>query len=76
MKGNRMKLVEAIKVISRHSPCPHDNYDTRIGDGKTWATCEDCGETFQTANLQRHQQSAKEFEEAMDCLNDIVKATA
>ncbi|MBT1077067.1 hypothetical protein [Geobacter grbiciae] len=71
-----MKLIEAIKVISHHCPCPHDNYDTRFGDGQTWAICEDCGETFQTANLQRHQKLAKDFEEAMDCLNAIVKVTA
>ena len=71
-----MKLQAAINVISRHAPCPHDNYDTRIGDGKTWATCEDCGETFQTANLQRHQKTAKEFEEAMNCLRAIADATA
>ncbi len=68
-----MKLSEAVKVFNRFAPCPHDNYSTNLGDGKTWAVCEDCGETFQSANLARYQQSYKEFEEAIDCLNAVLK---
>ena len=71
-----MNLQTAINVISRHAPCPHKNYDTQFGDGKTWATCEDCGKTFKTENLSRHQKSAKEFEEAVECLRAIADAMA
>lgn len=71
-----MKIRAAIKVLRRYAPCQHENYDTSLGDGKTWAKCEDCGETFQTANLQRYQLSAKQFEEAMDCFIAIAKIVA
>lgn len=69
-----MNLQEAIKVFHKMWPCAHENYNTHLGDGTTWAHCEDCGETFKTENLQRYQRSSKEFEEAMKCLNLITKA--
>lgn len=74
-KGEVMKLAEAIKIVSKYMPCPHDNYDARLGDGTTWAECEDCGETFRMENLQIRRKAAEDFENAIDCLIAISKLT-
>jgi len=69
-----MELSDAIKTLSRYTPCPHENYNTKPGDGATWGKCNDCGETFLLENLPRRRQVAEDFEAAMCCLCAIAKA--
>jgi hypothetical protein len=68
-----MELADAIKTLSRYTPCPHENYNTKPGDGATWGKCNDCGETFFMENLPRRRQVAEDFEAAMCCLCAIAK---
>ena len=63
---------EALKIIGRQAPCPHDNTDTSIGDGSTWARCYDCGVTFEQANAQRAIDAATEFERAIEKLRHLI----
>ena len=63
---------EALKIICRQAPCPHDNTDTSIGDGSTWARCYDCGVTFEQANAQRAIDAATEFEQAIEKLQHLI----
>jgi RecJ-like exonuclease len=56
-------------------PCPHNNADTWLGDGKIWAKCEDCGGTFQQANWDSIRAYAKEHEEAQELCDDLHDAT-
>lgn len=57
--------------LNRTRPCPHENADTRLGNGEIWAKCEDCGETFQQANWDAHRQRAKEQDEAIELADDL-----
>ena len=63
---------EALKIIGRYAPCPHYNTDTSIGDGSTWARCDDCGVTFEQANAQRAIDAATEFEQAIAKLRHLI----
>ena len=63
-----MKIEKALQVIARHLPCSHVTLDTTLGDGKTWARCEDCGATVSQANLPNARKRAAEFEKALDVL--------
>lgn len=68
-----MNKVKALSVVSRQHPCPHDNADTRLGNGKVWAKCDDCGVTFQQDQWPHARASAKEFGEALDVLTNLVE---
>jgi ribosomal protein L37AE/L43A len=57
--------------LNRTRPCPHENADTRLGNGEIWAKCEDCGDTFQQANWDAARQRAKEHDEAVELADDL-----
>jgi hypothetical protein len=63
-----MTKEEAISFVGRYSPCPHDNAETRLGDGKTWARCEDCGHEFRQANWAKSRAAAEKFAQAIEAL--------
>ncbi len=69
-----MNFAKAIKVVSRHPPCGHENHDARLGDGRTWAKCEDCGATFDRALLERRRESVREFGDAIAFLRAAAQA--
>lgn len=66
-----MKVSDALKVVWRQAPCPHDNADTRLGNRKVWAKCEDCGRTFQQDQWGSARKAAEEFEAAMEALTKL-----
>ena len=63
---------EALGIIGRYAPCPHYNTDTSLGDGSTWARCDDCGETFKQSDAQRAIDAATEFEQAIAKLQHLI----
>lgn len=63
-----MDLEQALRIISRHRACPHDNHDTRLGDGRTWAKCDDCGMTFARSLLPHRRAAIREFDEAIESI--------
>jgi hypothetical protein len=63
-----MNTEKAFNVIQRNAPCPHDDIDTNLGNGKIWAKCHDCGATFPQDTLMRSRESAREFEDAVEHL--------
>jgi hypothetical protein len=71
-----MNTEEAFKAIQRQAPCPHDNIDISLGDGKTWAKCHDCWATFSQDGLSRARDSARCFEEAVEHLRSLVSCAA
>ncbi len=68
-----MKMKDALKIISRQAPCPHENADTRLGNGQIWAKCEDCGLTFDRAQWPDARQAAKEFDDAIQAIAEQLK---
>lgn len=64
-----MNKEEARRFIGRYRPCEHENADTRLGDGKTWAKCEDCGATFEQARAKDAREAASQFDRALDELD-------
>jgi hypothetical protein len=67
-----MDAEKALQIVSRQAPCPHETLDTRMGDGTTWARCEDCGVTIAREDLPAIRKRAIEFEEAVDTLRAAV----
>ena len=67
-----MTVEEALEFVSRFAPCPHDAVDTNLGDGTTWAKCEDCGDVMLAENLQYHRDTAAMFDEAINLLSDAL----
>lgn len=63
-----MTREDARIVLGRYRPCEHENADTSLGDGKTWAKCENCGATFQQSNWQKARDAAVEFDRALETL--------
>ena len=63
-----MDTKKALQIVSRQMPCSHETLDTRLGDGTTWARCEDCGATIAREDLPAIRKRAREFEEAIDAL--------
>ena len=68
-----MNVKQAIQFVSMFEPCPHIAVDLRVGDGKTWAKCEDCGVTFPQKNLAKHREEWVKFQEAIDVISKNVK---
>ena len=60
-----MNIDEALVIIQRQSPCPHESLDTSLGDGKTWARCEDCGATIEQSRIPSAQKAARQFDDAL-----------
>ena len=71
-----MTKEEAKRFISRYRPCEHENADTRLGNGKIWARCEDCGATFQQENWQNARDAAAEFDIALEVLTKPVERSS
>ncbi|RTL07729.1 hypothetical protein EKK58_00885 [Candidatus Dependentiae bacterium] len=62
---------QAIRIVSRQTPCAHENADTRLGNGQIWAKCDDCGATFEQAHWDDARQAAKQFQIAIDVLSGV-----
>jgi hypothetical protein len=71
-----MDLREALLEVGKYAPCPHDCVDTNLGDGKTWARCEDCGETVSQGSMTRMRKSFDKFTEALAIVGDYATGTA
>ena len=67
-----MTAQQALKLLARQAPCPHHTIDLRLGDGKTWAHCEDCGSAFEQARLAEYRNRALEFDGAVATLQALV----
>lgn len=67
-----MNRKEAIQIVGKHAPCPHYSADTSLGDGRTWARCDDCGETFAQAAWDAYVRESEKFEDALDYLSKEV----
>ena len=65
-----MTKAEALHLLQKYSPCRHDNSDTSIGDGRTWAKCEDCNLTFKQENWHRARVASEAFDEAICVLSN------
>ena len=44
--------------LGQTMPCPHDNLDTRLGNGAVWAKCLDCGDTIQQSSVENYSNSS------------------
>ena len=71
-----MNTEEAFKTIQRQAPCPHDSTYTSLGDGKTWARCNDCGVTFPQEEVMRARDAARRFDDAIEHLRALVACVA
>lgn len=69
-----MDIEKALNVLGRQRPCEHLNYDTRLGDGHTWAKCEDCRQTFARESLPRRRAAVEEFDAALALVEKLIKA--
>lgn len=65
----KMTRKEALAVVGRYAPCPHDNANTDIGNGKVWAKCDDCGTTFAQEDWPKARDAAQRFDDAIMRLN-------
>lgn len=68
--------IAALNRVMRQAPCGHENLDTRLGDGKTWAKCEDCGATIEQANVQRARKAAAQFEDDIALIRAALESNA
>lgn len=59
------------KRLAQTFPCAHENADTSLGNGKIWAKCEDCGDTFQQERWDTYRQNAERHQEALDALDAL-----
>ena len=64
---------EAIRLISRYHPCPHENWEA-LGYGTVWGKCEDCGETFDQSRLEKLAESSMRFDEAVGILRTLIRS--
>mgnify|MGYP003552782935 CR=1 FL=1 len=70
-----MDTKEALRIVSRQGPCPHDNADTTLGNGKVWAKCEDCGVTFPQEYWENAREAAKRFDDALEVISTAIAMT-
>jgi len=68
-----MKPEKALSILKRYAPCVHDGADARLGISGYWAHCEDCGVTFQQGNWDKTRKAGKDFEDAIETLELLVK---
>ena len=68
----KMTGKQALAEVGKYMPCPHDNADTNLGNGKVWARCDDCGAEFAQENWQKARDAAQRFEDAMARLNHLI----
>lgn len=68
-ESSLLKTIQA--ELLKTYPCPHDNADTHLGDGRTWARCEDCGVTFRQENWGRYRKAAEDHEAALASLREL-----
>ena len=69
-----MTTEEAIKIVQRQSPCPHYSTDNGMGDGVTWAKCNDCGLTVRRSSLALAAESSQRFDDAVEHLRTVAMA--
>lgn len=67
-----MNVKEALALVSRYCPCPHDSIDTTLGDGKTWCKCQDCGEVLSQESLHISAEASYKFEDAIYTLKTFI----
>lgn len=70
---NEMNIEKALSIVSTRTPCGHHDIDTNLGDGKQWAKCEGCGETFRQSNIDAFREQESDFNEAMDAIRKALK---
>lgn len=70
-----MTLLEAFSLITRQAPCPHDNVDTNLGNGKVWCKCDDCGQTVAQDSIPRAKAAFDKFTSAIEFLNELADET-
>lgn len=68
----KMTGKQAIAILSRYAPCPHEHADTRLGTGDVWAKCEDCGDEFRREDWHYYRAKAEEFNAAIARLTHLV----
>lgn len=68
-------IESALRVLMRQAPCPHDNLDTRLGNGTVWAKCQDCGATIEQASIKRSRKVAREFEDAIFAVRTLASSS-
>lgn len=61
---HEVAIARDLMLLGRYRPCPHSEPDTRIGDGRTWARCNDCGQTLKQGRLPIARESTAAFDEA------------
>lgn len=69
-----MNVKEALAEIGKYAPCPHEDVDTRLGNGLVWARCNDCGETVKQESLERLRLAHEKFMDAMGTIQDALAA--
>jgi hypothetical protein len=66
-----MTELEAIRIVSRYAPCPHDEHTVPLGTGERHR-CDKCGVTFDPATPHIYRERTRKFEEAIDVLNRLL----
>lgn len=59
---------KAADFLVLYWPCGHENADTSLGDGKTWAKCEECDQVFKQEDWQRTRETSAKFGEAISLI--------
>lgn len=65
-----MTRTEALHIVSRESPCPHNNPTFSLENGKILGRCVDCGGTFEQIRLIEAREALKLFEAAVELLSE------
>lgn len=66
---------EALSIVSRQSPCPHECVDTSIGNGCVWAKREDCGATIEQSRIPASRSASNKFDDAINHLSNRLSGT-
>lgn len=61
-----MTKQEALKIINKNAPCPHDM--TQVLGSGNWLKCQDCGYMFATESHEKLRQYAFDYDEAIETL--------
>lgn len=59
-------------LIARFEPCRHEASNFNVGDGRTWAICEDCGERYDQEKFEATKgKSIRRFDDAYSALDRV-----
>lgn len=61
-------IQEIRETLEATYPCGHGSSDTWIGDGVTWARCNDCGELFRQVDWPKFRAAGKRHTNALAAL--------